>query len=117
MHAPHKEEDALPGDLHDDEIGAQGGAREESGVEGASGGADWDSLGGVGEEGLGNTPLSQPHHPNHPLPHPEHLVHAAEATARQIPSNGQGLMGWGRGGSTCVVLGWWWRCQGSGSTS
>ena len=86
--APHKEEHALLGDLHDGEIGARGGAGEEGGVEGADGGAGQDRLGGVSEEGLGSNPLPQPHPPNHSLPHPQHLVHAGEIPAGQIPSNG-----------------------------
>ena len=110
---PHKEEDALLGDVHDGEIGPRGGVGEEGGVEGAGGGAGQDRLGGVGEEGLGSTPLPQPHPPNHPLPRPQHLVHTGQVPVGQSPSNGRGLMG-GGGGSRCVVLGWWWRRRGSG---
>ena len=35
---------------------------------------------------------------NPTLPHPQHLVHAGEVPAGQIPSNGQSLMGGGGGG-------------------
>ena len=65
-----------------------------AGVEGADGGACRDRLGGVGDEGLGSTPLPQRHPPNQPLPHPPHLVHR-QVPAGQIPSNGQGPMGGG----------------------
>ena len=99
VHAPHEEEHALLGDLHDGEIGAWDGAGEEAGVEGAGGGAGRDRLGGVGEEGLGSTPLPQPHPPNRPLPLPQHMVHSAEVPAGQIPSNLQGLL---RGGGVQV---------------
>ena len=95
VHAPHEVERALLGDLDDREVGAGGRAGEEGGVEGPGGGAGRDRLGGVGEEGLGITPLPKPHPPNRPLPHPQHLVHAGEVPTGQIPSNGQGLLGGG----------------------
>ena len=59
-------------------------------------GADRERLGGgIGEEGLGSIPLPQPHPPNRPLPHPQHVVHAGEVLAGQITSNVQGLLGGG----------------------
>ena len=86
MHAPHEEEHALLGNLDDTEVGARGRAGQEGGVEGAGGGDGPDRLGGVGEESLGNTHLPQPHPPNRPLPHPQHLVHAGEVPAEQTPA-------------------------------
>ena len=71
-------------------------------MEGAGGGACRDRLGGVCEEGLGSFPLPQTHPPNRPLPHPQHLVHAAEVPAGQIPSSVQGLLG-GSGVQVCGV--------------
>ena len=71
-------------------------------MEGAGGGACRERLGGVGEEGLGSLPLPQPHPPNRPLPHPQHLVHAGEVPAGQILSNVQGLLG-GGGVQVCGV--------------
>ena len=92
---------SLLGHLEDREVGALRQAGGEGGVEGAGGGAGRDRLGGVGEEGLGSTPFPQPHPPNRPLPHQQHLVHAREVPAGRIPSNGQGLLG-GRGpGAWC----------------
>ena len=70
--------------LDDGEVGGRGRPGEEGGVEGAGGGADRDRLGGVCEEGLGSTPLPLPHPPNRPLPHPQHLVHAAEVPAPRM---------------------------------
>ena len=78
-------------------------------MEGAGGGAAGTDSGGVGEEGLGSIPLPQPHPPNRPLPHPQHLVHAGEVPVGQIPSNVQGLLGggwrpgvWCWAGGVCV---------------
>ena len=73
VHASHEEEHALLGHLHEGEIGAWGGAGEDSRVEGAGGGAGRGRPVGIAEEGLGSTPLPQPHPPNHPLPHPQHF--------------------------------------------
>ena len=101
VHVPHEKEDTLLGDLHDGEIGARGGAGEDGGVEGAGGGAGQDRLPGVGEEGLGSTPLPQAHPPNHPLLHSQHLVHPRAILAGQIPSNNQGLEGGGGPGAWC----------------
>ena len=64
------------------------------GWKGQVGGPAGTASGGVGEEGLGSTPLPQPHPPNRPLPHPQHLVHAGEVPAGQIPSNVEGFLGW-----------------------
>ena len=63
------------------------------GWKGKVGGGGPDRLGGVREEGLRSTPLSQPQPPNQPLAHPQHLVHVEAVLAAQIVSNGQGLRG------------------------
>ena len=102
MHAAHEEQHALGADLDDGEVGGRGRPGDEGGVEGAGGGACRERLGGVGEEGLGILPLPQPHPPNRPFPHPQHLVHAGEVPAGQIPSNVQGLLG-GGGVQVCGV--------------
>ena len=72
------------------------------GWKGQVGGPAGTVWGGVGEEGLGSLPLPQPHPPNRPLPHPQHLVHAGAVPAGQIPSNAQGLLG-GGGVQVCGV--------------
>ena len=72
------------------------------GWKGQVGGPAGSVWGGVGEEGLGSLPVPQPHPPNRPLPHPQHLVHAGEVPAGQIPSNVQGLLG-GDGVQVCGV--------------
>ena len=82
--------------------GGRGRPGDEGGVEGAGGRACRERLRGVGEQGLGSLPLPQPHPPNRPLPHPQHLVHAGEVPAGQIPSNVQGLLG-GDGVQVCGV--------------
>ena len=97
VHAAHEEQHALGADLDDGEVGGRGRPADEGGVEGAGGGACRERLGGVGEEGL-----PQPHPPNRPLPHPQHLVHGGEVPAGQIPSNVQGLLG-GGGVQVCGV--------------
>ena len=109
MHAAHEEQHALVADLDDGEVGGRGRPGDEGGVEGAGGGACRERLGGVGEEGLGSLPPPQPHPPNRPLPHPQHLVHAGEVPAGQIPSNVRGLLGgggrpsvWCWAGGVCV---------------
>ena len=102
VHAAYEEQHALGADVDDGEVGGRGRPGDEGGVEGAGGGACRERLGGVGEEGLGSLPLSQPHPPNRPLPHPQHLVHAGEVPAGQIPSNVQGLL-WGGGVQVCGV--------------
>ena len=75
------------------ELGAE--RERKVGWRGQVGGAGRDRLGGVCKEGLGSTPLPQPHPPNHPLPHPQHVVHAEEVPAGKIASKGQGLLGGG----------------------
>ena len=102
VQAAHEEQHALLAVLDDGEVGGRGRPGEEGGVEGARGGACRDRLGGVGKEGLGSIPLPQPHPPNRPLHHPQHLVHAGEVPAGQIPSNIQGLLG-GGGVHVCGV--------------
>ena len=114
VHAPHEEEDALLGDLHDGEIGARGGAGEEGGVEGTGGGAGRDRLGGVGEEGLGMQHLPRTTPPSQPPPSPPTTPSPRWGSPSWTnPQQRPGPLG-GGGGSRCVVLDWWWRCRGSG---
>ena len=102
VHAAQEEQHALGADLDDGEVGGRGRPGDEGGVEGAGGGACRERLRGVGEQGLGSLPLPQPHPRNRPLPHPQHLIHAGEVPAGQIPSNVQGLLG-GDGVQVCGV--------------
>ena len=113
VHAAHEEQHVLLANLDDGEVGGRGRPGEEGGVEGAGGGAGRADSGGSAKRGwAASPPPPQPHPTNHPLPHPQHLVHTGEVPAGEIPSNVQGLLG--GVGSTCVVLGWWCLCARSG---
>ena len=87
------------------------------GWKGRAGGNGRDRLGGVGEEGRGSSPLPQLHPPNRPLPHPQHVVHAGEVLAGQIPSNVQGLLGGGGWNPGAWCWGGGGGAGGRGSTS